>query len=486
MSYRLTTALDASGSTDADGPMLEYHWATTSLPVGSTATLSDPTAEQPRFLADLPGAYTFSLTVDDTVLTSAPASVTITAIDDPPQPRMSGPSAAITGQLVTFDASSSSDPNDDPLTYAWTMTTRPPGSAATLSATTSPVTQFTPDVDGPYGVSLVVSDGRQTAGPVNGGVASYAAITPLPFEPTIAAYSPALDVIVFGATSPDMLYIYDPATGTTRTIAMPAPPKQLAVSQDGLQVAVAHVGRIGVYDLVHARLVTRWPVTDLNDPTQIVFPNNGYVYAFGRGGFTLPGAYCVHLSDGTVTHGTTAGYTGEKAAWRPGTTDLYVDSNLVPDAVYKESIATGVTTLTSVWSYSSQYTGCNALWFTDDGNDFFTGCGDMFTASTTNTADMQFVAALPGSPYLRALSQAKDKLLVTTQTDDTTFELYTFPGLVLSQTFEPPVYVASNTAYSGHPRYVFVTADGTKYRVVYQIDASAGLTNDFAVAGTAF
>jgi hypothetical protein len=40
----------------------------TATPVGSLATLSDPTAVQPTFVVDLPGTYTVQLIVDDGIV----------------------------------------------------------------------------------------------------------------------------------------------------------------------------------------------------------------------------------------------------------------------------------------------------------------------------------------------------------------------------------------------------------------------------------
>ena len=44
--------LDGSASNDADSDPLTYSWAFTSVPVGSSAVLSDTTAVQPTFTAD--------------------------------------------------------------------------------------------------------------------------------------------------------------------------------------------------------------------------------------------------------------------------------------------------------------------------------------------------------------------------------------------------------------------------------------------------
>jgi hypothetical protein len=64
-----------------------------------------------------------------------------------------------TGSSVSLDGNNSSDPNSDSLTYAWTLTSMPNGSGATLINSSSASPRFTVDVDGTYNVSLVVNDG---------------------------------------------------------------------------------------------------------------------------------------------------------------------------------------------------------------------------------------------------------------------------------------------------------------------------------------
>ena len=71
--------LDGSGSTDADGDALTYHWSFTAKPADSTATLSSATVVSPTFMADKDGVYVLNLVVYDGHVESAPFTVTIIA-----------------------------------------------------------------------------------------------------------------------------------------------------------------------------------------------------------------------------------------------------------------------------------------------------------------------------------------------------------------------------------------------------------------------
>ncbi len=71
--------LDGSGSSDADGDTLTYSWSFTSRPEGSKATLSNSTAVNPTYTADVAGSYILRLVVNDGTVDSTPDTVTITA-----------------------------------------------------------------------------------------------------------------------------------------------------------------------------------------------------------------------------------------------------------------------------------------------------------------------------------------------------------------------------------------------------------------------
>lgn len=70
--------------------------------------------------------------------------------------------------LATLDASASTDPNGDSLSYSWTLTRTPSSSSITFSDIATPdgvSPSFTPDARGWYELALVVSDGVADSAP---------------------------------------------------------------------------------------------------------------------------------------------------------------------------------------------------------------------------------------------------------------------------------------------------------------------------------
>ncbi|MGF1526864.1 MAG: PKD domain-containing protein [Candidatus Competibacterales bacterium] len=66
-----TVVLDASASTDRDGPFLAYHWEIVEAPAGSGATLDDPEAVKPTLTLDRPGTYVIALQTCQTTSAAA-------------------------------------------------------------------------------------------------------------------------------------------------------------------------------------------------------------------------------------------------------------------------------------------------------------------------------------------------------------------------------------------------------------------------------
>ncbi|HUQ87853.1 MAG TPA: PKD domain-containing protein [Vicinamibacterales bacterium] len=154
-----TVTLDGSQSADVDGDPLTFNWALTSAPSGSTATLSNPAAIAPSFTVDRAGTYVAQLIVNDGTANSAADTVTITTANSKPTANAGPDQTAAVGTIVTLDGSHSVDVDGNALTYAWAFTSRPAGSAATLSDATAVNPSFTIDRAGTYALQLIVNDG---------------------------------------------------------------------------------------------------------------------------------------------------------------------------------------------------------------------------------------------------------------------------------------------------------------------------------------
>jgi hypothetical protein len=151
--------MNGSGSYDVDGNLLTYKWAFTTMPAGSSATLSNAAAVNPTFTVDKAGTYVVSLIVNDGTVDSAADTVTISTLNSAPVANAGADQTPYVNDTVTLNGSGSYDVDGNLLTYSWAFTTVPQGSNAVLSDAAAVTSSFTVDKAGTYVVSLIVNDG---------------------------------------------------------------------------------------------------------------------------------------------------------------------------------------------------------------------------------------------------------------------------------------------------------------------------------------
>jgi len=165
------TILDGSGSYDPDKNYpLTYEWQIVSKPEGSAAILSesvnaDDSSESQAFIeVDVNGDYVIQLVVTDSLgLASEPAFVVVSTHNSAPVADAGEDQHFDNeGIEIQLDGSQSFDPDGDPITFDWVITSRPPLSGATLANPNDAQPTFEADMLGTYIIELVVTDDLDT------------------------------------------------------------------------------------------------------------------------------------------------------------------------------------------------------------------------------------------------------------------------------------------------------------------------------------
>lgn len=160
-----TVMLDGSASANPGNKgVLTYNWQLTSLPGGSHAALSNSNSIRPAFVADVPGNYTATLSVDNGWGNSS-STVIISTSGTAPVANAGRNQTVAPGSLAMLDGSGSFDVDGDLLTYQWTLVAAPHGSAATLAGATQVMPALSVDQPGTYVARLIVSDGKARSAP---------------------------------------------------------------------------------------------------------------------------------------------------------------------------------------------------------------------------------------------------------------------------------------------------------------------------------
>ncbi|ERS12823.1 hypothetical protein Q668_16945 [Alcanivorax sp. PN-3] len=175
-----TVTLDGSASSDADGDLLSHQWSFVTRPKGSMAELEAGDTAKPRFVPDVDGVYEIALVVNDGLVDSASATITVTAAtpNSAPVSHAGNDQNVTEGATVTLNGSGSSDADGDPLSYQWQFVSRPAGSTATLASADTVAPTFVADVAGTFVIELIVNDGQIDSEPTSVSVTAEQANVP--------------------------------------------------------------------------------------------------------------------------------------------------------------------------------------------------------------------------------------------------------------------------------------------------------------------
>jgi len=214
--------LDGSGSSDPDQNYpLTYQWRFTSKPQASNAVLSDPSAVNPTFTADVWEDYTLELIVTDSLgELSNPDSIQISTHNTAPNAD-AGPDQAIIqiGTTVQLNGCQSWDDEGDSINYSWSFVSVPIGSSVSISDPSICNSTFIADVHGDYVAQLIVSD-PWTSGAPDSITISFDNIKPVADAGNNQSVIQGDPVLLDGSNSSDVNL--DPLTFQWSVISNPA------------------------------------------------------------------------------------------------------------------------------------------------------------------------------------------------------------------------------------------------------------------------
>jgi RHS repeat-associated protein len=273
-----TVQLDGTASSDVDGDALTFRWSFQSRPAGSQATLTDPAADRPAFVADVSGRYVVTLVVNDGQADSKPDTVQVDTENSRPVANAGADQAVTLGATVQLDGSSSADADHDPLTFRWSFTTRPAGSAAVLLDADGAQPTFAADQLGTYVAQLIVNDGQEDSLPdtvaITAQPANRAPVVDAGPDQTITL--PTDSVTLAGAVGDDGLpggplviawtVVSAPGTVTFGTPAQPATTARFSASGRYVLRLSASDGALSASDDV---AVTVSPAQPVNQPPTV-------------------------------------------------------------------------------------------------------------------------------------------------------------------------------------------------------------------------
>ena len=387
--------------------------------------------------------------------------------DQPPVALVQKNLAAHVNRNVTLDAGSSYDPNGNSLTYTWSLVSQPAGSALTFGDNTQSKLEITPQIEGNYQFSVVVNDGALSSTAASVSVTVLNAADDLVQQLSGAVvdfeYNDVANIGAYIVDADDTLRIVDFNTMIEKIVPLRPFAGSVAISPDGSHVAVSLTGRVTLVSVATGQIVDE--VENRTEWGEIVLQDSLVAHQIAnRPEFSRMRS--IDFNAQTVTEGT--------GALNDVTMRLHPNGNWV----YGVTDETGLIEMAK-WDVSIQPTfiqyikqiedgagGEEDLWFTETGDHFLTGSGQLFSSTANQNTDIVDTNTnLEGGVFARSASHSdEDNSWVVTQSNLTPSRILIFEDVGLTQTgtLSSLAVTTEVGSLSTRPLEVYFTETGTQ------------------------
>jgi hypothetical protein len=247
-------------------------------------------------------------------------------------------------------------------------------------------------------------------------------VTPMPFLSRIALPHDVVDaefdrasnsIVMVSRIPSNAIYVYDVATGLERSQPLSQAPTAVSLAPDRLTAAVGHDAFVSVVDVATIGQSGAPEPVLLNlstDVFDIVLDGNGFVHVFP---LQLYLTLSIEIATNTEMLGNAINRGSTRARLHPGGQWIYTaDHDAFSYDISKLDISSGVAMSLYDSPRQRDYPICGNLWFSEDGESIYTGCGSTFHSSANQAQDMIRIGGmeLPPSDYygrwIRSLSES--------------------------------------------------------------------------------
>ncbi|MEO1080638.1 MAG: PKD domain-containing protein [Pseudomonadota bacterium] len=290
---------------------------------------------------------------------------------------------------VQLDATGSSDPEGEPLSYLWRVVQQPDLSALDLSNLNGATAAFTPDAPGAYEFELQVNDGVRNSPVVRATVNAFAPgadlVHRLEGNLSDVEYSKSLNaLILIDELTLRMISLSDLSE---QQLELPLPGYRVGLSPDGEFAAVSHAASASLISLTNLSVLDRQDNTE--DWGDIVLDHNNVAHLVPN---RDQWSYLISLNFATdEVSSLRSARAGTRIRMHPIENWVYgADTGSSPSDFEKWDVSTYPPTYLGDSPYHGDFDISGNIWISEDGDRAAVAGGNTFNLSSDANLDMTY------------------------------------------------------------------------------------------------